>query len=86
MQGIIAALAASAIVFFYPSYFYMSSAKRAGDWAGVPIYEKAWLATMIVVLFPFCFGVGLVSSISGIATNWSGSDQKPFQCIVASQL
>jgi len=86
MQGVISAFAAAPIIFFFPAYFYIQACRKNGDWAGVPIYEKAWLATMIVVLFPFCFGVGLVSSISGIATNWSGSDQKPFQCIVASQL
>ena len=85
MQGIIAALAASAIVFFYPSYFYMSSAKRAGDWAGVPIYEKIYIYFVLVFVFPFCFGVGLAAAIDGIVTIWSGAGQ-PFACIVSSQL
>ena len=85
MQGIIAALAASAIVFFYPSYFYMSSAKRAGDWAGVPIYEKIYIYFVLVFVFPFCFGVGLAAAIDGIVTSWSGAGQ-PLACIVSSQL
>ncbi|QDZ20804.1 amino acid transporter [Chloropicon primus] len=86
MQGVIAAFAASPIVFFYPAYFYYKASTAAGDWGAVPKYEKAWLGAMMFVLFPFCFFVGLASSISGIATGWSGESKVPFACIQASQL
>ena len=82
-QGVIAAFAASPIVFFYPAYFYYKSSKNAGDWAKVPIYEKGWLGIMIFVITPICFFVGLVSSVKGIADNWSGAG-KPFACSVSS--
>ena len=85
MQGVISAFAASPIVFFYPAYFYVVACMRAGDWKAVPLWEKGWLGFMIVVVFPFCFFVGLVSSISGIASSWTGAGS-PFSCIVASQL
>jgi len=86
MQGVIAAFAASPIVFFYPAYFYFKASKRAGHWGGVPVLEKMWLGTMVFVIFPFCFFVGLASSISDIASGWSGESKVPFACIQASQL
>ena len=85
MQGVISAFAASPIVFFYPAYFYVVACMRAGDWKAVPFWEKGWLGFMIFFVFPFCFFVGLVSSISGIASSWTGAGT-PFGCIVASQL
>jgi len=85
MQGIISGFAASPIVFFFPAYFYMKSAMNAGDWKDVPFYEKGWLFFMMCFVAPFCFFVGLASSISGIVESWSGAGS-PFACIVASQL
>ena len=69
-----------------PAYFYWQASKRAGDWGKVAWYEKSWLFVMIFAIFPFCFFVGLVSSIKGIASGWSGESMVPFACIQASQL
>ena len=78
-QGIIAAFAASPIVFFFPAYFYMKSAQKAGDWLKVHVLEKAWIWIMMCVLFPFCFLVGLAAAFYGIINNYMGG--QPFTCV-----
>ena len=85
MQGVIAAFAASPIVFFFPAYFYGRSTWVNGDWGKVSVLTKGWLGLMVCVVFPFCFIVGLVSAIQSIAQSWTGAGS-PFACIVASQL
>ena len=85
MQGLIAAFAASFVCFFFPAYSYVQVTRRVGDWGAVPWYEKGYLLFIIFFVFPFCFLVGLASSVSGIISGWSGAGQ-PFACIVASRL
>ena len=69
LQGLIAALFASPIIFFFPAWFFRCSAAARGEPLGG--LDRAFVAASIGLLLPVCGVLGLATALRGLAQGWA---------------